>query len=274
MLAVRVYLDKRLGANGYAKVLSEMPPHLAEPVSGILLPVNWYPTDSYLAALHAAAGVLGPGFFEEFGEFAAEFEVTTFQRLMLRFASPAAFVEHARTAVAPLPRLGRVDGRVGGQGNPRNPARFRTRRRRLLPPARGMDPARRPHVGGALRGSPPGVPRARVCGVRVYRLVVGGLPRRIARLRLPITHMAASVATYGSICARQPRRAPGPARPSAARRARRTPRTRRRRRRPPAREDDRRERDEPAAAAHARTGTDAGRTRVRRRRARIWPRRA
>jgi hypothetical protein len=94
VLALRVFLDERLGPQGFDRVLQGVPPHLSEPVAGILLPVNWYPTESYMAVLHAAAPHVGPGFLDEFGEFAADYEITTFQRFLLRFTSPAAFVEH------------------------------------------------------------------------------------------------------------------------------------------------------------------------------------
>jgi hypothetical protein len=95
VLALRVFLGERLGLEAYGRLLNELPPHLSEPLYGILLPVNWYPVDSFLGLLHAAAPLVGPTFYDEFGEFSAEFEITTFQRIMLRFASPASFVEHA-----------------------------------------------------------------------------------------------------------------------------------------------------------------------------------
>jgi hypothetical protein len=95
LLALRGFVIERLGQDTYGQLLSELAPHLSESLGGIVLPLNWYPTDSYLAVLHAAATRIGPGFFEEFGQFSAEFEITMFQRFMLRFTSPAAFVEHA-----------------------------------------------------------------------------------------------------------------------------------------------------------------------------------
>jgi hypothetical protein len=95
VLALRGFLDERLGERGFDRVLQRLPPHLSEPVAGILLPVNWYPTESYMAVLHAAAPLCGPAFYDEFGEFAADYEISTFQRILLRFTSPAAFVEHA-----------------------------------------------------------------------------------------------------------------------------------------------------------------------------------
>jgi hypothetical protein len=94
VMAVRVFLDERLGQQGFQRVLKELPPHLSEPVAGILLPVNWYPTESYMALLHAALPLIGPSFYDELGEFAADYEITTFQRFLLRFTSPGAFVEH------------------------------------------------------------------------------------------------------------------------------------------------------------------------------------
>jgi hypothetical protein len=98
VIALRTFLGEKLGQEGYARLLSELPPHVTEPLHGILLPVNWYPLASYLAVMNAAArhgSIGGPAFFEEFGEFSAEYEITTFQRIILRFTSPAAFVEHA-----------------------------------------------------------------------------------------------------------------------------------------------------------------------------------
>jgi hypothetical protein len=95
VLALRVFLVERLGQQGFDRVLKELPPHLSEPIAGILLPVNWYPTESYVAVLHVAPPLIGPGFYDEFGEFSADYEITMFQRILLRFTSPAAFVEHA-----------------------------------------------------------------------------------------------------------------------------------------------------------------------------------
>ncbi len=94
VLALRGFLDERLGGHGFDRVLQGLPPHLSEPIAGILLPVNWYPTESYLAVVHAAVPLVGPSLYDDLGEFAADYEITTFQRFLLRFTSPAAFVEH------------------------------------------------------------------------------------------------------------------------------------------------------------------------------------
>jgi hypothetical protein len=95
LVALQAFLDQKLGPQGYTRALRELPPDRSAPVGGILLPVSRYPTESYFALLHAAAPLVGEGFCEEFGEFAAEFEIHSIWRIILHFTSPAAFVERS-----------------------------------------------------------------------------------------------------------------------------------------------------------------------------------
>ena len=89
VLSLQVFLRKTYGEDVYERALDRLAREDAEPLRGILMPVNWYPTEAYLRALHAAHELTGdPGFFERFGAFAADFQITAFHKVLLRFTSP------------------------------------------------------------------------------------------------------------------------------------------------------------------------------------------
>jgi len=96
VLALRSYVERTQGAGSFDRLLDDLDPADAEPLRAIILPVNWYPVRSFAAALHATARLSGdPSFYERYGAFAAEFEITSFQRVLLRFATPAFFMDRA-----------------------------------------------------------------------------------------------------------------------------------------------------------------------------------
>jgi len=96
VLALRSYVDKAHGGGTFERLLDGLAPDDAEPLRGILLPVSWYPVSAFTAALHAAARHSGdPSFYERYGGFAAEFEIAKFQRVLLRFSTPAFFMDRA-----------------------------------------------------------------------------------------------------------------------------------------------------------------------------------
>jgi hypothetical protein len=90
VLALQLYVDRTFGDKAFEKVLWRMKPEDAQPLRGIILPVNWYPTQSFVRALETAHEVLGAhDFLENYGRAAAEFEITAFQKFVLKFTSPA-----------------------------------------------------------------------------------------------------------------------------------------------------------------------------------------
>src|SRR5690349_8905011 len=94
VLALQTYLNKTFGDKAFETVLMRMRPDDATPLRGIILPVNWYPTQSFVRALETAHAVYGTDdFYEKYGFAAAEYEITAFQRFLLRFASPAFLME-------------------------------------------------------------------------------------------------------------------------------------------------------------------------------------
>jgi hypothetical protein len=96
VLSLRVFLERAYGEGTYARVLDRLPADEAEPLRGILLPVQWYPTDAYIRALHVAQAVAGDEeLFDRFGAFAADYQINAFRRFILRFASPVFFLDHA-----------------------------------------------------------------------------------------------------------------------------------------------------------------------------------
>jgi hypothetical protein len=96
VLSLQVFLRKRYGASAYDRTLEFLTEEEAAPLRGILLPVNWYPTQAYIHALHVARALTGDTeFYEEYGAFAAEFQITAFRRALLRFASPHFFLDRA-----------------------------------------------------------------------------------------------------------------------------------------------------------------------------------
>ena len=59
LLSLQRFLAKAYGEDLYARALDTLPAVEAEPLRGIVLPVNWYPTQSYLAVMHAAQKLTG-----------------------------------------------------------------------------------------------------------------------------------------------------------------------------------------------------------------------
>ena len=96
VLSFQVFLRKAYGEGLYDRALDRLPAEEAAPLRGILMPVNWYETHSYIRALHAAHEVTGAAdFFERFGAFAADYQINAFRRVLLRFTSPAFFLDRA-----------------------------------------------------------------------------------------------------------------------------------------------------------------------------------
>jgi len=96
VLSWKLFLTKKYGGGLYERVLASLPREDAGSLGGIVLPVNWYPTDAYIRALHASHELAGdPAFFEHFGSFAADFQISAFRKFILRFTSPTFFLDHA-----------------------------------------------------------------------------------------------------------------------------------------------------------------------------------
>ena len=96
VLSLRLFLTKKYGADLFERALARLPGEHAASLGGIVLPVNWYPTDAYMAALHASHELTGDlAFFDEFGAFAADFQISAFRKFILRFTSPTFFLDHA-----------------------------------------------------------------------------------------------------------------------------------------------------------------------------------
>src|SRR5215813_2926911 len=96
VLALQLYVERQFGDDAFDLVLKRMKPEDAEPLRGIILPVNWYPTISFVRALETAHEAFGANdFLEKYGRAAAEFEITAFQKFLLKFTSPAFLMERA-----------------------------------------------------------------------------------------------------------------------------------------------------------------------------------
>jgi hypothetical protein len=94
LLALQRYFVHEHGDDAFDRVLERLPAELAEALRGIILPVQWYPTEAFVGAIEAAAVIDGrPDFFEIYGTAAAEFEITAFQKVLLRLTSPAFLVQ-------------------------------------------------------------------------------------------------------------------------------------------------------------------------------------
>jgi hypothetical protein len=95
-MSFQIFLNRDHGEGAYEAVLAKMPAAMAEPLRGIILPVNWYPTVSFVRAIETAHGQFGKDdLYERYGAFAAEFQITAFQKFLLRFTSPAYLLERA-----------------------------------------------------------------------------------------------------------------------------------------------------------------------------------
>jgi len=96
LLSLQRFLVKAYGEELYARALDTLPAVEAEPLRGIVLPVNWYPAPAYIGALKAAARLSeDDSFFERYGAFAADFQINAFRKFILRFTSPTFFLDRA-----------------------------------------------------------------------------------------------------------------------------------------------------------------------------------
>lgn len=96
LLSLQTYVAKTYGDGAFERVLDAMPHDLAAPLRGIVMPVVWYPTDAFVRAIDTASATFGdPAFYEAYGRFAAEFEISAFQKVVLKFTSPEFFLERA-----------------------------------------------------------------------------------------------------------------------------------------------------------------------------------
>ena len=99
LLSFQVFLEREHGDAAYETVLGHLPPELADPLRGIILPIEWYPTDAFVRAIEVAHQQFGQNdLYERYGEFAAEFEITTFQKLLLRLTNPGQMLHRASKA--------------------------------------------------------------------------------------------------------------------------------------------------------------------------------
>jgi hypothetical protein len=96
LLSLQLFLRRTYEGDLYSRTLERMSPADAEPMRGIVLPVNWYPVQPYMLALRVARELSGDdAFLERYGAFAAEYQITSFRRFILRFASPVFFLDRA-----------------------------------------------------------------------------------------------------------------------------------------------------------------------------------
>jgi hypothetical protein len=96
LLSLQRFLRRSYGEDLYARTLESLPEGDAEPLRGIVLPVNWYPTTAYIHALKTAASLSGDdGFYDRYGAFAADFQINAFRKFILRFTSPSFFLDRA-----------------------------------------------------------------------------------------------------------------------------------------------------------------------------------
>lgn len=108
VLSLRTFIERLQGPGAFEKLLDRMEPADAEPLRGIVLPVNWYPSESFLRAVLACERMLrDPEVYEHYGAFAAEYEITAFQRFALKFTSPTYM----------MTRAGRIWNRFHDTGN-------------------------------------------------------------------------------------------------------------------------------------------------------------
>jgi hypothetical protein len=96
VLSLQTFVTRTYGDGAFARVLDHMEPELGEPLRGIVLPVNWYPTPAFVRAIETASTLFADDrLFERYGAFAADFEITRFQRFALRFTSPLYLMSRA-----------------------------------------------------------------------------------------------------------------------------------------------------------------------------------
>jgi hypothetical protein len=94
VLTLQVFLRKTYDEWLYERVLAALPESHAASLRSIVLPVNWYPSEAYVAALHTARDLSGfDQFWEQYGTFAADYQINLFARFVLHFTSPVFFLQ-------------------------------------------------------------------------------------------------------------------------------------------------------------------------------------
>jgi hypothetical protein len=87
-LALREYVESKYQPGAFQRVRDTLALRGME-LDRVIKPNGWYPTQTYVTALDVARDLFGPpGFAEEYGYAAAEYEMHFFLRFLLRFTSP------------------------------------------------------------------------------------------------------------------------------------------------------------------------------------------
>jgi hypothetical protein len=94
MVSAREFIAKRLPAGAFEAAIAKLSPDDRRELSEIISPLHWYRLDTYLRFIDQVAETAKmPDLWPQMGTFAAELEINTFYKFILRFATPAWFLE-------------------------------------------------------------------------------------------------------------------------------------------------------------------------------------
>jgi len=95
-MSLRAFLERTYGDGAFLRVVDHLPPEDGEHFRGIVLPLRWYPLGSFIRLAHGAHDLWHEDdFYERYGAFAAQYEISAFQRVLLRFTSPTYMLDRA-----------------------------------------------------------------------------------------------------------------------------------------------------------------------------------
>jgi hypothetical protein len=93
-MSLRHFVETRYGSGSFAALRRELAKRHGLELDLVLRPNGWYPTAAFVRGLELGHELFGPDdFYELFGEAAAEYEISIFNRFVLRFTSPGWLVE-------------------------------------------------------------------------------------------------------------------------------------------------------------------------------------
>ena len=96
VLGFQHFLSRHYGEEAFERVMLRLPEAERNAFGGIVLPTNWYRTETVVTAMEIARDIFGPAdFFERCGDESARYAINSFYRFLLRFKTPHWILQRA-----------------------------------------------------------------------------------------------------------------------------------------------------------------------------------
>lgn len=95
-MSLRAFLERTYGEGAFLRLVDQLPQGEGAPFRDIILPLSWYSVHSFMKLTHLARETWHEDdFYDRYGLFAAHYEISAFQRVLLRFTSPTYMLDRA-----------------------------------------------------------------------------------------------------------------------------------------------------------------------------------